>query len=258
MTEQVVPRPPLRAEIVIVLLLSLGQSAIYAVLSLVEKLTRPKPLNQQVTTMNTSATPDRPWLDLAYQIAWVTLPLMPVVLVLYLLAVHHRPDGGPFRSMGFDLRRPGFDLARGFGIFAGIGTVGLAWYLFAVNVGINTQINTSGLPDVWWMIPILLLRAAMNGILEEVVMVGYVFTRWAQTGGRMWVIILVSALVRGGYHLYQGWGGGFANFVMGLAFGWLYLKFKRVMPLVITHTLLDVAAFLGAPLLPWLMSLIGR
>lgn len=258
MTDQVTSRPPLRAEVLIVLLLSLGQSAIYALLSLIEKLTRPKPLNQQVTTMNTSATPDRPWLDLAYQIAWVTLPLMPVVLVLYLLAVHHRPEGGPFRAMGFDLRRPGFDLAWGFGLFAGVGVVGIAFYLFAVNIGINTQISTSGLPKIWWMIPILILRAAMNGILEEVVMVGYLFTRWAQTGRRMWEIVLISALVRGGYHLYQGWGGGFANFAMGLLFGWLYLKFKRVMPLVITHTLLDIAAFLGAPLLPWLMSLIGR
>lgn len=30
------------------------------------------------------------------------------------------------------------------------------------------------------------------------------------------------------------------------------------MPLVVTHSLLDIVAFLGAPLLPWLMSLIGR
>lgn len=253
------PRQRLRAETAIVLLLSLGQSAIYAVLSIIEKLTRPTPLNQQVTSMNNSATPDRPWLDLAYQIANVTLPLMPVVLVLYLLAVHHRPDGGPFRSMGFDLRRPGHDLAWGFGIFAVIGVAGLAFYLFAVEIGINTQINTSGLQQIWWMVPILILRAAMNGILEEVVMVGYLFTRWAQTGAKMWVIIIISALVRGGYHLYQGFGGFIGNLVMGLAFGWLFLKLKRrVMPLVITHTLLDIAAFLGAPLLPWLMSLIGR
>ena len=88
-------------------------------------------------------------------------------------------------------------------------------------------------------------------------MIGYLFTRWAQTGGKMWVIIVVSAVVRAGYHLYQGWGGFIGNLVMGLAFGWLYLKIKRVMPLVITHSLLDIFAFLGAPLLPVILSRIG-
>ena len=42
----------------------------------------------------------------------------------------------------------------------------------------------------------------------------------------------------------------------GLVFGWLYARTKRVMPLVIAHTLLDVVAFVGYALLkdhlPWL------
>lgn len=261
MSEAVAPRPGLtrlRAEIVVVLLISLGQSAVYAILSIINKLTRPEPLGQQVTRMNTSTTPDRPWLDFAYQLAGLVFPLMPVVLVLFLLAVHHRPPEGPWRVMGFDLRRPRFDLAWGFGIFAVIGVAGLAFYLFAVAIGINTQVSPANLAATWWTIPMLVARAIMNGVLEEVVMVGYLFTRWAQSGGRMWVIIVVSAFIRGGYHLYQGFGGFIGNLVMGLAFGWLYLKIKRVMPLVVVHSLLDIVAFLGAPLLPVLMGWIGR
>ncbi|HSO68961.1 MAG TPA: CPBP family intramembrane glutamic endopeptidase [Arachnia sp.] len=248
----------LRTEMVIVLLLSLGQSAIYALLSIIEKLTRPIPLNQQTTSINNSATPDRPWLDLAYQLAWMTFPLVPVALALYLLATQHRPEEGPWRVMGFDLRRPGFDLAWGFGVFAVIGVAGLAFYVFAVEIGINTQVSTANLAANWWTVPVLVLRAVMNGVLEEVLMIGYLFTRWAQTGGRMWVIVVVSAFIRGGYHLYQGFGGFVGNLVMGLAFGWLYLKIKRVMPLVITHSLLDIVAFVGAPLLPVLLAWIGR
>ena len=248
----------LRTEMAIVLLLSLGQSAIYALLSIIEKVTRPIPLNQQTTSINNSATPDRPWLDLAYQLAWMTFPLVPVALALYLLATQHRPAEGPWRVMGFDLRRPGSDLAWGFGVFAVIGVAGLAFYLFAVEIGINTQVSTANLAANWWTVPVLVLRAVMNGVLEEVLMIGYLFTRCAQTGGRMWVILVASAVIRGGYHLYQGFGGFIGNLVMGLAFGWLYLRIKRVMPLVITHSLLDIVAFVGAPLLPVLLAWLGR
>ena len=106
----------------------------------------------------------------------------------------------------------------------------------------------------------LVLLAIKNAVLEEVLMVGFLFTRWAQTGRAMWIIVVISAVVRGMYHLYQGWGGFAGNLLMGLIFGWLFLTVlkRRVMPLVVTHSWLDIFSFLGAPLLPWLMSLIGR
>lgn len=249
-------RRALTWEIWVVLLLSLGQSAVRSVVSIIEKMTRPEALAQQTTRMNTSTTPDRPWLDLIYQVMNTVFPLMPVVLVLFLLWVHHRPEQGPFRVMGFDLRKPGKDVLQGLGIFAVIGALGLSFYLFAREIGINTSVAPANLSATWWVVPILLARAVMNGVLEEVVMIGYLFERWRQMGRSMWSIVVISAVVRGGYHLYQGWGGFIGNFVMGVAFGWLYLKVKRVMPLVIVHTLLDVFAFVGyallAPHISWL------
>ena len=239
----------LRVEMVIVLGLSFGKSAVYSVLSIIDKLTRPEPLNQQTTSMNSSATPDRPWLDLAYQVAGLIFPLMPVVLVLYLLWVFHRPIGGALGAMGLDFRRPLADLKWGFGTFAGIGIAGLAFYFAARELGINTSISAANLTAAWWTIPVLLLRAAMNGILEEVVMIGYLFTRWRQSGGGIVAILVSSALIRGGYHLYQGFGGFIGNAVMGVLFGLIYMRTKRVMPLVICHTLLDIFAFVGYALL---------
>ena len=55
-----------RTEILLILGVSLGQSAIYSILSIIEKSTRGTPLNEQTTTINNSVTPDRSWLDLAY------------------------------------------------------------------------------------------------------------------------------------------------------------------------------------------------
>lgn len=233
----------------VVLGISLGQSAVYSLLSLVNKLTLPVALNQQTTSMNTSTTPDRPWLDLAYQVAGLVFPLMPVALVLYLLWSVCRPEGGPFRAMGLDLRAPGRDLGWGFATFAGIGVAGLAFYFTARELGINTSVSAANLTAAWWTIPVLLLRAVMNGILEEVVMVGYLFTRWRQSGGGVVAILVGSALIRGSYHLYQGFGGFIGNAVMGALFGLIYVRTGRVMPLIICHALLDIFAFVGYALL---------
>src|SRR5919197_1083151 len=51
-----------------------------------------------------------------------------------------------------------------------------------------------------------------------------------------------TALLRGTYHLYQGWGGFAGNLALGLFFGWLFTRWRRAWPLVIAHTLVDVGA----------------
>ncbi|HEY5472733.1 MAG TPA: CPBP family intramembrane glutamic endopeptidase [Candidatus Limnocylindrales bacterium] len=247
-------KPRYGLEMLIVLFLGLGKSAFYSLLSIIEELTRPnQPLNQQTTSFNTSAVPDRPWLDLAYQVTYIVFPLVQVLLVLYLLHLTH---GHARRLIGFDLQRPKFDLAWGFGIAAGIGIPGLGLYLGARALGLNTNVDPANLAANWWTVPVLVGLAAMNGILEEVTMLGYVLTRFADLGQRPWVAIVVSALIRGSYHLYQGFGGAVGNFIMGLAFGWLYKRFGRVMPLVIAHTILDIVSFVGyalaKPYLHWL------
>ena len=246
----------LRVEMLVVLGISLGQSAVYALLSLINKLTQEVALNRQTTSINTSKTPDRPWLDLAYQVANLVFPLVPVALVLYLLWVYQRPHGGPLRSMGFDLRRPGFDLGVGSAVFVGIGIGGLVLYYVSRELGYNTSVSPANLTAAWWTVPMLLLLAVKNAVLEEVVMVGYLFTRWRQAGGGVVAVLIGSALIRGAYHLYQGFGGFVGNVVMGLLFGWLYFRTRRVMPLVVVHSLLDIFAFVGYALLkphiPWL------
>ena len=114
-TYEVSPTPEINralvtCEIVIVLAISFGRSGVYSILSLIEKLTRPIPLSQQTTSMNTSATPDRPWLDLAYQIYYFILPMAEVLLALYLLRLAY---GYARRLIGFDLTRVWADLGKG-------------------------------------------------------------------------------------------------------------------------------------------------
>ncbi|MFT3833068.1 MAG: CPBP family intramembrane metalloprotease [Micropruina sp.] len=238
-------------EVLLVLGVSLGQSAVYSVLSIAEKLTRAVPLGQQTTQMNTSVTPDRSWLDLSYQLAGIVFSLVPALLALYLLRLSGDRD-----RIGFDLSRPGRDLAWGFAIAAGIGIPGIGLYLAARAAGLNTTVQPANLAENWWTIPVLIGLAVMNGVLEEVVIVGFWFTRMRQAGWGIAAVLIVGALIRGSYHLYQGFGGFVGNLAMGLIFGWIYLRTKRIGPLVAAHIILDVAAFVGyallAPYLTWL------
>jgi membrane protease YdiL (CAAX protease family) len=96
---------------------------------------------------------------------------------------------------------------------------------------------------------VLVLAAVQNAVLEEVVMVGYLYTRWLRAGWSLPVVMVTSALIRGSYHLYQGFGGFVGNVAMGLLFGWVYTRTRRVGPLIVAHTLLDVVAFVGYALL---------
>lgn len=239
-------RRDLLAETWLVLGVSLGASAIWSALSLVRKLTDGKPLGSQTTAMNSSVTPDRPWLDLAYQLVGIGLALVPVALAVHLLS---RGDVRARFAMGWDWTRPAQDVVRGLGLAALVGLPGLALYAVARALDLNTTIAAANLADVWWAVPVLVLAAAQNAVLEEVVMVGYLFTRWSQAGWSTTRIMVSSALIRGSYHLYQGFGGFVGNAVMGLVFGWVYTRTKRVGPLVVAHTVLDVVAFVGYALL---------
>jgi membrane protease YdiL (CAAX protease family) len=239
------PAPRLGWEIIIVLALSLGQSAVYSILRIIERLTRPVPLSQQTSTLNQSVTPDRPWLDLTYQLAGIAFAVVPVLLALYLL----RTVSPWRRGIGFDLHRPRSDVLFGLVIAAFIGIPGLGLYLGARALGLNTQVQASALADNWWTVPVLVLSAAQNAVLEEVVMIGYLFSRFMQLRWRWPWILVVSAVIRGSYHLYQGFGGFLGNVVMGLVFGRVWQRTGRLWPLVGAHAIIDLVAFVGSALL---------
>ncbi len=240
------PRRTLTAEVLLVLGLSLGASALYSVIDIVAAITAPTPLSEQSSQLNVSQAPDRPWLDLTLQLVRIGLHVLPALLAIHLLT---RTNAPALRTIGLDRRRPGGDLGTGAVLALVIGVPGLLFYLASRAAGINTTVVASALPEQWWQYPVLILAAAQNAVLEEVIVVGYLLTRLRQLGWSPWRAIAASAVLRGSYHLYQGFGGFLGNLVMGLVFGWLYQRKGRVAPLVIAHTVLDVVAFIGYALL---------
>jgi membrane protease YdiL (CAAX protease family) len=243
-----------RWEIVCVFAVSLGASGVYALVQYIGSLTAQQSLAKQQVVVHGTLAPGRPLLDFFLQLTNITLALAPVLLVFYLLA---RAGEGP-SSIGVDAREPGRDLARGAALAALIGGSGLGLYLIAYHVGVELNVVAENLPDVWWRIPVLLLSAFQNAAIEEVVVVGYLLSRLDKLGVRPWRAIVISAVIRGSYHLYQGAGAFIGNAVMGLIFGFLYRRWGRVTPLIIAHFLIDAVAFVGYALLAGHVSWLPR
>ncbi len=239
-------RRRLRIEIWIVLGLSLGQSAVYSVVQLLDKMTK-APLAQGTSTLNRSQS-SREYFDLTYQLLDIAFALVPVALVIYFLTEHRdagEPGGSAFARLGFNFARPGKDLAQGLGLAALIGIPSLGLYAAGRALGITTAIIPSALDAYWWTVPVLILSAVRHGIVEEVIVVGYLLDRLGKFGWALPLAIAASAVLRGSYHLYQGFGPFIGNVVMGVIFALIYTRTKRVMPLVVAHAVLDTVAFVG-------------
>lgn len=236
----------LRAEVWIVLGLSLGQSAVFSFVRLIGMLTAETPLAEHTAQINQSRSA-QPYLDLVLQVLAIAFALMPVALALFLLS---EPGRRATHRVGFDLARPLRDLGAGIGLAALIGIPGLGFYLLGRSLGFTIDVQAATLGEYWWAVPVLLLRAAMNGIVEEVIVTGYLMERLEDIGWRRPLAIVgVSALLRGLYHSYQGIGPILGNIVMGVVFAEYYRRARRTMPLVVAHTLIDVVAFVGYQLL---------
>jgi membrane protease YdiL (CAAX protease family) len=228
------------AEVLVVLTVSLGLSALRSGLSLIDALLQPVPLNEQQVALNAPAA-QADLVDLALQLTRVLQLVGWGALAAYLLL----RAGLSLRAVGLDGRRPGRDALGATGLAALIGIPGLGVYLVAQALGVSVTIAPTTLDDTWWRLPVLIASAAANAWAEEVVMVGYLLTRLRQLGWSENRSLAAQAVLRGAYHLYQGLGGFLGNIAMGLVFGRVWQRTNRLWMLVGAHTLIDVIAFLG-------------
>jgi uncharacterized protein len=230
-------------EVLAVLGVSLGFSGIYALLYYIRaEVTVKGGISSTTATVVSGPNTRYEWLDILDNLADVVHGLVPALLALVLLA---RVPGGPGFGIGLTPQRWRRDVLAGVGFTALIGIPGLGLLWLAHELNVNAQLAVVDLPDLWYRVPLLLLEAAQNGILEEIVVVGYLLTRLRELGWSDSRSLAASSVLRGSYHLYQGLGGFFGNLVMGLIFGWWFQRTRRVVPLAIAHTLIDAISFVG-------------
>jgi len=231
-------------EILVVLTVTLGLSALRSALSLLNALLQTTPLNEQQVALNAPRA-EASLVDLAFQLTSALQLAAWGMLGAYLLL----RAGFPLRAVGLDASRPGRDALGAAGLAALIGIPGLGLYLVAHALGVSVTIAPTTLSDTWWRMPVLILSAAGNAWAEEVIMIGWLLTRLRQLGWSENRSLVAAAVLRGSYHLYQGLGGFVGNLVMGLVFGRVWQRQGRLWCLVGAHTLIDVVAFVGYGLL---------
>ena len=224
------PRRTLAEETLVVLSLSLLASAVFAILTLFEFPVR----GGRVASVSQSTM-------LARQVFGSVFGLAPVWLVVYLV----RRNGEGIGALGLGGERVREDALHGLALFALVGIAGIGVYLAAVELGVNRFVVPAPPLGHWWTVPVLVLNAIEAALLEEVVVVAYLITRLRQLGLTETASVGASALLRGMYHLYQGWGGFLGNVAMGVLFGYVFSRTRRAWPIVVAHLMLDVGAGLG-------------
>ena len=237
----------LRAEVAIVLTVTFAWSGLYSLVRLIGYQLGAG-VGSTTVTLNPVRSPHAV-IDFLLQVLGAVQLFGWAALALYLLV----RSGIGFADIGFALRGPRAALLRNIGLGTGlaalIGLPGLALYTAGRALGVTASVVPASGDVQWWRILTYVLLAAGNAVAEEVVVVGYFMTRLRQLGMGRAGALASSAVLRGSYHLYQGFGAGLGNLVMGLVFGAAYDRWRRLWPLVIAHFLLDVVAFVGYALL---------
>lgn len=237
MTEPAAQQRALRLEIALVLAVTYGLSAVTAILQLADAVLR------DLAAQRIPLNPRRSYfdlIDLGLNAAWAVQLFAWGGLALYLLwRSGYRPAG-----VGLG-RLARTDVFGGLGLAALIGLPGLGLYLLARTMGLNADVIPAAINDSWWRAPMLIVIAFGNAFAEEVIVVGYLLTRLRQLRVSPAVALACSALLRGAYHLYQGFGAGLGNVAMGLVFGYTWQRTGRLWPLVLAHALIDTVAFVG-------------
>ena len=169
----------------------------------------------------------------------VVLQLFELAIILWI----GRIRGWSLESFGL---RPSWRLtAAGVLLFFAFGLLGRALRLLAALF--HGSVDFHRVPQA--TLPFVLLITAINPIFEESLECGYPFYALQSRG--MWLTVLTTAAFRGFLHSTMGLSGFVFMFAMGLLYGFVYWRWRRLWPLVVAHGLQMLYALLPNALAPY-------
>jgi len=152
------------------------------------------------------------------------------------------------RDLGLTEDAPLQDVGAGGLLFVAVySTWFLIWNL-AASVSpdfVMSMVKTSGNVIGGHIPPLTSVTVSVvNGVFEELFVVGYVMSALARMQKSTWFCVNVSTALRLAYHLYQGPLGVLSVVPTGLIFAFWFARTKRLWPIIGAHILMDTVALL--------------
>lgn len=163
----------------------------------------------------------------------VVYSVAPPFLVWYLL----RREGSRMSAIGLDGRR----LIRDVAIAVPLAALALGGHKLGIQLPFPYSSSfSSRTPHVPAILAVFFVVQALSaGILEEIVVVGFLTTRLRQAGVPLWAVFLVSVAIRASYHAEYGFGV-LGPVLFGTVLTLFYLRTRRLLPLILAHAGVDV------------------
>jgi membrane protease YdiL (CAAX protease family) len=89
--------------------------------------------------------------------------------------------------------------------------------------------------------------AITAGVCEEFVYRGFAIAAFSRAGLPLWMVVIISSILFGLAHAYQGRGGIFSTGIFGVLLAIGRLSFGSLLPVMMWHAGLDLAAGIAAP-----------
>ncbi len=96
------------------------------------------------------------------------------------------------------------------------------------------------------LVPFLAL-ALTAGLCEEFLYRGFAMSALTRAGLPVWAVVLLSSVLFGLAHLYQGRGGLVGTLVIGTVFGTARIAYDGLVPVVLWHFAVDASAGVAGP-----------
>lgn len=96
------------------------------------------------------------------------------------------------------------------------------------------------------LLPFMAL-AMTAGLCEEFLYRGFAMATLSRMGSPTWIVVLISSILFGLAHLYQGRGGFFSTLIIGTAFGAGRIVYDSLVPVIFWHGGVDLVAGIAGP-----------
>jgi len=103
------------------------------------------------------------------------------------------------------------------------------------------------LPHTTMELLLFLALALTAGLCEEFLYRGFAMAVLTLLGSPVWLVIIISSVLFGLAHLYQGRGGFFSTLVMGTLFGVARIGYDSLVPVIFWHSAVDLVAGVAGP-----------